>query len=167
MNFIVGQQHQNFRIGFIPGEKISYNIDISNQSRRSLKKSILQLAYKITFNIRGRKRHEKNVIAMHCSPDGIGPGDSGLWQGEMEIPIQHGFSRLPSTNLAGNINAIQIEYFLKLKVLPKNACPLKLSLPIIMGTVTNNSNFDTTEIAPSAPYTDLTPPPTYDQIFAT
>ena len=125
------------------------------------------MAYKITFNIRGRKRHEKNVITMQYSPDGIGPGDSGLWQGEMEIPIQHGFSRLPSTNLAGNINAIQIEYFLKLKVLPENACPLKLSLPIIMGTVTNNSNFDTTEIAPSAPYTDLTPPPTYDQIFAT
>ena len=126
------------------------------------------MAYKITFNVRGRKRHEKNVITMHNSPDGIGPGDSGLWQGEMEIPIQHGFSRLPATNLAaGDINVIRIEYFLKLKVFPENACPLKLSLPIIMGTVRDNLNFDTTEIAPSAPYTDLTPPPTYDQIFAT
>ena len=94
----------------------------------------MKLLYHVTFIAEnGKDKNTKEILHQFVKDSMMGPGESDLWKGVMEIPTNF---KIPITNLGGNCKIIQIDYELKLTVRHSGmATPLKVRLPITIGTI--------------------------------
>ncbi|KAL3865646.1 hypothetical protein ACJMK2_043012 [Sinanodonta woodiana] len=122
----------HFRIdrkGYVPGDSIILNAEISNNSNRTMSASRVRLIMAISYHATTKSRNEATEVARVQHRE-IAPFGSDTWSNErMVIPP------LPPSYLAG-CKIIDIAYILKLEVDPTGpSFDLEIPLEIILGTV--------------------------------
>lgn len=115
------------RTGYLPGEKMVINAEITNLTNRTVSQSIASLQMEIVYYATmGTKRCTTEIASL--KKGSIKQGESDIWNGELlEIP-----SVAPS-NLE-HCSIIDVEYTLNFSISCFGAMDLKLPLKIIIGT---------------------------------
>ncbi|WAR01022.1 ARRD3-like protein [Mya arenaria] len=119
-----GPIHALFRVdraGYVPGDTIYLNAEISNHSTRRMKASL--------YHATTKSRTERKDVAM-VNKGEISPGGSVTWSGEpMVVPA------VPPSYLVG-CSIIDIRYILQLEVDPAGpGFDLEVPLEVIVGTI--------------------------------
>ncbi|KAK3583548.1 hypothetical protein CHS0354_026133 [Potamilus streckersoni] len=124
------------RIGYVPGESIVCNAEITNNCNRVIWSSKVKLYMEITYRTHGgSKRREIKEIAK-LEKGQIPEGGSEIWSGERIL-----IPPLPPSFLRG-CSIITIDYYLMLKVdVADTPFDLELPLKIIIGTIPIQSVF--------------------------
>lgn len=177
------------KMGYVPGETILAEVDVSNHSSRDLKRLELKVVQSIRFVAYRRGYHHVGVHAPHCKErhhsrtmwervfeSEIGAGSSRQWNGEPVL-----LPPCPDMLLACNI--IHIDYILKAKLVPHGpSTSLEVVAPFIVGTVPLQDAFASpfsqpppqpsqpepsaphpvAPASPTAPYPEM-PPPSYEE----
>lgn len=152
------------RTGYVPGEFIGFNAEVENLSNRRMKSSSLKLYEIVTFKATQKNKTTCRTVAKLKRGE-IQPGASDFWENvNMRIPS------IPPTSLAGNCTIMNVRYTLEFAVEPSGpAFDLKVSIPIVIGTIPLREYMDTflpPITASSKPlFEDL--PPDYNDINST
>ncbi|KAK6179157.1 hypothetical protein SNE40_011577 [Patella caerulea] len=124
-----------FRIdrgGFVPGEAIPINVEITNHSSRTINGSKVVFRMETLFKAQGKMKVENRQLAK-IKHDGFKKGESDIWSGEAII-----IPPVPPSFLAG-CHIIDIHYYLELIVNPSGlSFEMTIPLEIIIGTIPLN-----------------------------
>lgn len=113
------------RTGYTAGETVYVNAEITNQSKRKVKHSSLQLKQGILYKTPSGRQKEVSKIVENISRGSIPPGSMDHWENEPLIIPQ-----VPPSFLRGS-EFISLKYELVFTVEPG----LTMVIPIIIGTV--------------------------------
>ncbi|CAL4131692.1 unnamed protein product, partial [Meganyctiphanes norvegica] len=134
------------RSGFVPGEKLYFNAECSNQSNRCITSSKVEILQVATFTGRKFKNHmrkpgirqrkQTKIVAMMEHGE-IPKGESDTWNNEdLLIPP------IPSSHLIFCDN-ITIQYFVEFSAVPSGpGIHLRLMAPILIGSIPLQQNFN-------------------------
>ncbi|CAL8142678.1 unnamed protein product [Orchesella dallaii] len=154
--------------GFVPGEMVPLEVEVNNLSNRGVSDISAQLVQEASFFAKSDKNQSVKPIISEKQGKGVDPGDSDIWRLEMIVPS------VPPTKLGG-CRLIDVQYVLKVEIHVSGvAFNLKLSCPVVIGTVPFRAKFEElkgTETIPTAPpmftpsgYPDL-PQPNYQDSY--
>ncbi|XP_064605367.1 arrestin domain-containing protein 3-like [Liolophura sinensis] len=117
------------RMGYVPGEAIVINAEITNGSSRKMSCSYAELSQVISFHASTKTKSSTTVIA-RVNHSEIAPGGSDVWSGDrLHIPP------IPPSRLDG-CSIIDITYILKFCVDPSGpAFDLQIPLNILIGSI--------------------------------
>ncbi|KAK0043382.1 arrestin domain-containing protein 3 [Biomphalaria pfeifferi] len=117
------------RAGYVPGEAILINAEISNASSRKMDKSYVNLRMVTIFRATTKIKMIHRDVAVVARPS-INPHSEDVWSGEKLI-----IPPLPPSFLNG-CNIIDVHYYLQLNVDPAGpALDLEIPFEIIIGTI--------------------------------
>ncbi|KAH9523029.1 hypothetical protein Btru_065543 [Bulinus truncatus] len=118
------------KFGYVLGEDIKLFAEISNNSKRKIKKSFVDLIQVITLrHVSSSQAMTFTKVVARVIRPGFGPGKDDAWSGEqLTAPYV-----LPSTH--GSCQIIDVSYILQLSIAPAGpALNLTLPIAIVLGT---------------------------------
>ncbi|XP_066959876.1 arrestin domain-containing protein 1-like [Macrobrachium rosenbergii] len=117
------------RSGFVPGENMSINAEISNMTRVKINFSKAQIHQKITYFAQGKQKAEHRKVAERKHSE-IAAGGDDIWSGDaLLIPP------LPPSHLQF-CNIINIDYEFEFEVEPSGCHgDLEHKVPIVIGSI--------------------------------
>nr|XP_039254407.1 arrestin domain-containing protein 2-like isoform X2 [Styela clava] len=150
------------RTGYVPGEFITINANVTNSSDRNLTKTTAELYKDITYRAQGREKKELKFVTK-ITGDGCPPKESLTWTNKkMQIPS------LPPTELR-HCDIIDVEYLVQFTVhTPAFSISLRGKAPIVIGTVPlrHLPEYRRTESETIAVEFSRTPPPSFSTLPA-
>ncbi|XP_060068921.1 arrestin domain-containing protein 3-like [Ylistrum balloti] len=154
------------RIGFVPGEKIIVQGEVTNHSRRAMKNHQINLLMNVNYHARSKSRTVQTEVAELRKLE-IPAGESDHWNGEgLVVPP------LPASGLPG-CRIISIDYTVELQVVPTGiAFDLSVPVGVLIGSIPLRSvvqqyGVPMNKPPPPAPpsVNPLAPPPSYGDIY--
>lgn len=145
------------RIGYVPGEVILVNGEVSNFTRRHIDKTKAVLLAIVTYKAHSQNMRDVKVIS-EASQGAIPPGESDVWNA---VPLR--VPAVPPSGLTG-CNIIDVHYEVNFIVDPSGpAFDLLVTLPIVVGTIPLRDFFNVYQTQPprykeSLVYTPTAPP---------
>ncbi|XP_064620480.1 arrestin domain-containing protein 3-like [Lineus longissimus] len=117
------------KTGYVPGEAIPLNAEITNNSNRTVFRSKAGLKQCVTYRAQGHVKRRSWTMADVEKPE-IEPGGSCIWTDQMQVPS------IPPTNDKEDCSIIDIRYELEFKIVPSGlATCLEMSVPLVIGTI--------------------------------
>lgn len=141
------------RLGYVPGEKIMVQGEVSNLSRRAMKNHQINLLMNVSYHARGKTRMIQTEVAELRKLE-VPPGETDHWNGEgLVIPP------IPASGLPG-CNIITIDYVVELQVVPSGiAFDLSVPIGVIIGSIPLKSIVQQNGVPMNKPVPQPTAPP--------
>ncbi|XP_033749654.1 arrestin domain-containing protein 3-like [Pecten maximus] len=115
--------------GYVPGESIYINAEVTNNGTSSISKTTISLHMTTEFRAHSSTTNRHNVIST-ISHGAVGPGESDVWSGDQLAVLP-----TPPSYLYG-CSIIDIKYTCQLAAdMEGSLMDIKFDLPIIIGTI--------------------------------
>ncbi|XP_021955913.1 arrestin domain-containing protein 17 [Folsomia candida] len=164
--------------GFVPGERIGFQIHMFNHSSRHITCTAVALIQELKFTADLERTKTKSVQMAQVEGPKLSSGDSTDWIVTSDVSMLK-VPSVPPSRLDG-CKIIDIGYHIKFKMEAKDSATLKECLPIVIGTIPLRDDFNQIDGVQRIPiisqptstpasdafflasYADL-PPPTYEE----
>ncbi|CAL8122194.1 unnamed protein product [Orchesella dallaii] len=124
------------RQGFLPGERIPFEMEFKNLSGRRIRGLTAELIEVITLRAQGRTSKHTVVLPggiQRGQPEFSGKEKEDVWKAEVVVPSE---GIVFPTKLGGGSKIIDLDYFLKVRIDVKGCCDRKVEVvsQIIIGS---------------------------------
>ena len=114
-------------MGYVPGERIQFAVQIDNKSKRKIKPLKVEFYESIIFHARSKSTSRYRVIATVSNNQSIEPLKTYEWKGET-------FNLPPLCHTSNGLcRIIDIKYVLSLKFSPSGSVSSTINIPITIG----------------------------------
>ncbi len=118
-------------MGYVPGERIQFTVQIDNRSKRKIKPLKVEFYERITFHARSKSTSSYRVIASATNGISIEPLRFYEWK-----DANSSFVLPPLCHTSNGLcRIIDIKYVLSLKFSPSGSVSSTINIPITIGKV--------------------------------